>query len=81
MLDGLNVVSKLGKKQKSLKQKSDRIQDFLNTKNDVGQVQTSCCGGMVKSERDIYSFKSLQQRDDAWNAMNILRQLEDSNDV
>jgi hypothetical protein len=81
MLDGLNVVSKLGKKQKSLKQKSDRIQDFLNTKNDVGQVQTSCCGGMVKSERDIYSFKSLQQRDDAWNAMNILRQLEDNNDV
>lgn len=81
MLDGINVVTQLGKKQKELKQKSDRIKRFLSDKNGANQVQTSCCGGMVKSDRDIYSFKSLQQRNDAWSAMNLLRQLEDGSDV
>jgi hypothetical protein len=81
MLDGMNVVTQLGNKQKKLKQKSDRINKFLSTKSDADQVQIGCCGGMVKSDRDIYSFKSLQQRSDAWNAMNVLRQLEENSDV
>lgn len=77
MLDGVNVVSQIGTNSKKLKTKSDKIESFLKSKTINNQVQIGCCGGMVKSDRENYSFKSLQQRQDAWIAMNLLRHIED----
>lgn len=77
MLDGMKIVTDIGKNGKKLKQKSDRIEDFLQQK----MVQTRCCDEMIKSNRENYSFKSLEQRQEAWSAMNLLRQLEEGNNV
>lgn len=76
ILNGLNIVSSIGENKQKLKKKNDAALDFLATKSPI-QLPMGCCDEMVKSDRDVYSFKSLSARSEAWAAMQLLRHLED----
>jgi hypothetical protein len=41
----------------------------------------SCCDGMVKLDVSVYKFKTAEERDFAWKAMNLLREIEEQKDV
>lgn len=76
ILTDVKIVTDIGQNAKKIKKKDALVNDFILSKSSLPNVQTACCGEMVKSNQANYSFKSSELRREAWVAMQILRKME-----
>jgi len=75
-LEEATIVSALGTSKAKIKAKDARAGLFLSGIDTKELVEKQCCGQMVKSDGIVYTFDTRQQRDEAWVAMQIMRELE-----
>jgi hypothetical protein len=76
-LGGAIIQTSLGNAKKKLDSKSAAIHEFLTTKSLEATRSKPCCGEMVKFDSKGYFFSTEEERKQAWEAMKIMRQLED----
>jgi hypothetical protein len=77
MLEGIKIYTSLGRNARNIKSKSDAVESFLNKQLRNLQLSNSCCGEMVQSDIGNLSFKTLSDKNKAWTAMRILKQIEE----
>jgi hypothetical protein len=76
-LSGAVIQTALGNAKKTLDSKSAAIEKFLETKSLETGRNRPCCGEMVKFDSKSYFFNTEEERSQAWEAMKIMRQLEE----
>lgn len=78
MVEKIETHSSLGEARRSIKQKSESIENFITKTLHNSANSKSCCGEMVQLKRVKYNFLSPETRKIAWKAMNIMREIEES---
>lgn len=81
MLEKAIIHSSLGKNKKTINKKESAARSFIRAKNAEKTVAANEFNRMIKFNQNTYSFKTAEDRKFAWEAMSILRHLEDSDDV
>lgn len=77
VLEGVKIHTSLGRNARNIKAKSASIEFFLTKQMLDFQLSNSCCSEMVQSDIGNLSFKTLNDKNKAWAAMNILKQIEE----
>lgn len=70
------VVTSLGESRQKIKSKDARAAAFIGELDNKARPAYACCGEMVKSTNNAYLFKTKQERNEAWVALQIMRELE-----
>lgn len=81
MLESMPTNSSLGKNKKKLDKTKKAVKSFISDNIEQQMLTKSCCDGMVKLDVNVYKFKTAEERDFAWKAMNLLREIEEQKDV
>jgi len=83
MLNGVNVLSSIGKNKTKISKKNDSAVEFVKSLNVMkNTIETksadseACCGKMVKSNNENNWFSTGEQRKNAWIAKILMRDLE-----
>lgn len=77
ILEKIKTHSSLGKNRDKLKAKSESVDEFVHKTLDADSYADGCCGEMIQFKNNKYKFLSFDTRKVAWEAMNILREIED----
>lgn len=81
LLGKMPAKSAVGKKKKKIDKTNRAVKSFLDANIEKNMLTKSCCDEMVKLNVNIYAFKTAEERDFAWKAMNLLREIEEQRDV
>jgi hypothetical protein len=71
----------LGKNKKKIDKTKRATKSFISENIEQHMLTKSCCDGVIKLDVNNYMFKTEEDRDFAWKAMNILRSIEENTDV
>lgn len=77
MLGLMPKTSSIGKNKKKIDKTKRAAKSFISENIEQQMLAKSCCNGMIKLNTNSYSFKTAEDRDFAWKAMNILREIEE----
>lgn len=81
MLDKIETHSAVGENRKKIRNKSDRANAFISRQIDGNMLASSCCNEMIKSNVNKYIFNTSADRKIAWEAMKMLRFMEEKGNV
>jgi hypothetical protein len=81
MLDKMPAKKSVGKNKKKIDKTERAVKSFIDRDIEQKMLTSSCCDEMIKLDVNIYKFKTLEERDFAWKAMLLLRELEENNSV
>lgn len=81
MLGKIPANSSVGKNKKKIDKTQRAAKSFISDNIEQHMLTKSCCDGMVKLDTSIYKFKTAEERDFAWKAMSLLREIEEQKDV
>lgn len=77
LIESMPVHSALGKNKKKIDKTKRSAKSFIAETIDREMLTKSCCDEMIKLDVNAYSFKTAEDRAFAWEAMKIMRQLEE----
>lgn len=77
MLESMPVNSSLGKNKKKIDKTTRSVKSFIDSTIEEHMLTKSCCDEMIKLNTNVYKFKTVEERDFAWKAMNLLREIEE----
>lgn len=77
LLESMPSNSSVGKNKKKIDKKNRAVKSFIDATIEEHMLANSCCDGMIKLNTNVYTFKTAEERDFAWEAMNLLRNLEE----
>lgn len=77
LIESMPVHSALGKNKKKIEKSKTSVKSFISRTIDKEMLTKSCCGEMIKLDVNTYNFKTIEDRAFAWEAMKIMRQLEE----
>jgi hypothetical protein len=81
LLESMPSHSVIGKNKKKVDKTKRAAKSFISSNIEQHMLTKSCCDGMIKLNVNNYSFKTEEERAFAWEAMNILRSIEENKDV
>lgn len=73
--------SSFGKNKKKLDKTKRAAKSFIDADIEKHMLTKSCCDEMIKLNTHSFAFKTQEDRDFAWKAMLILRNIEENNNV
>lgn len=77
LLESMPTNSSIGKSKKKIDKTERSVKSFIDNNIEQHMLTKSCCDEMIKLKTNVYTFKTAEERDFAWKAINLLREIEE----